>query len=287
MRHLELRGRTAVITGGASGIGLALADQFVQRGGVPALVDLDADAAIEQAARLGGGAIGVGADVTDLDGLDRAFAEIAELRRGLDVLVANAGIVGRAATADAGDQEMHRRVLDINLHGVWHTLSAGVPHVAARSGHIVVISSIAAFIPAPGLASYGASKAAVETLARAARIELAPAGVTVGVAHFGLVDTPLITGLTADPFSARCEAMLPGPMRSRVRPEDAARTLIRDIERRAARTIFPRMYVPQYLLRGVLGPLTDAAFVRLASTRRLMQEMRSRDRVKHGELVAS
>lgn len=277
MSRLDFKGRTVVITGGASGIGLALAEQVVARGGAPVLVDVDGDAAREQAARLGGGALGLAADVTDLEALENAFAEAANLRGGIDVVVANAGIAGRSTTVDAGDREVHRRVMDIDLHGVWHTLWAGTPHVVARSGHIVVISSAAAFVPTPGIAAYGVSKAGVEALARAARIELAPCGVSVGVAHFGAIDTPLLADLSADPALASFEALLPKVMRARCTPQAAARTLADDIERRRARTIFPWAYVPQYLLRGVLGPLTDALLVRWPSTRRIMVDMRDRD----------
>lgn len=277
MSGLDLRGRTVVITGGASGIGLASAEQVVARGGVPALVDINGAAACEQAERLGGGALGLAADVTDLEQLEQAFEEVVAQRGGIDVLVANAGIAGRVATADAGDRDLHRHVLDIDLHGVWHTLWAGGPHVVARSGHVVVISSVAAFVPTPGFAAYGASKAGVEALARASRIELAPHGVTVGVAHFGFVDTPLVAGLAADPLMARVETMLPRVLRARVTPRDAACALVDDIERRGARTIFPRVYVPQYMLRGVLGPLTDALLVRWGSARRVVSDVRQRD----------
>lgn len=278
MSRLELRNRTVVITGGASGIGLALAEHVVARGGVPVLVDVDGDRACEQAARLGGGALGLAGDVTDLDELEHVFAEIVAARGGIDVVVANAGIAGRPGSVEAGDRDNHRRVLDINLHGVWHTLWAGAPHVVARGGHMVVISSVAAFLPTPGLPAYGVSKAGVEALARAARIELAPLGVTVGVAHFGFIDTPLVSNLIADPLMARLDTMLPAALRAKARPQDAAGALADGIERRAARTIFPWIYVPQYLLRGVLGPLTDALLVRWPSSRGLMTELRDRDR---------
>lgn len=277
MSRLELRGSTVLITGGGAGIGLALAQECASRGARCALLDINADAAAAAAARLGGGALARAVDVTDLEALEQACGEIAEETGGIDVLVANAGIGPVSTTVDAGDREHQRRVLDVNLHGVWHTLWAGVPHVVARQGHVVVISSVAAFIPAPAWAAYGASKAAVEALARAQRIELAPTGTTVGVAHFGLIDTALVEAFSDDPLTARLEALIPAPVRGRAAPSGAAKAVASGIERRAARTIYPRAYLPLYALRGIAGPLADAAITHLPSVQRLLAEVRERD----------
>lgn len=275
MGHLDLRGKTVVITGGASGIGLALAEQMVRRGATPALLDVDGKRAGEQAGRLAGGALAVEADVTEPAMLRHAIDEVVAARGQIDVLIANAGIYPPLGSIDTGDEAEHCRTLSVNLHGVFNTVRAGVPHLLDSGGHLVVMSSVAAFVPVPGAGAYAMSKAGVEALARAARIELAPAGVTVGVTHFGQVDTPLLDGLAADPLF-----VLPRPLRARARPEYVAEVLARDIERRAARTIYPRIYVPQYALRGVLGPLTDELMVRLPATRRLFRELRTRDRAK-------
>ncbi len=277
--------RRVVITGGAAGIGLALARELTSRGGRCALLDLDGDAAGARAAELGG--VGVGVDVTDLEALEAACDEAATALGGIDVLVANAGVGPVSTTVIAGDREHQRHVLDVNLHGVWHTLWAGGPHVVARRGHIAIVSSVAAFVPSPAWAAYGASKAAVEALSRAARIELAPAGVSVGVAHFGLVDTALVRTFSADPLTARLEALVPGPLRGRSTPEAAARALAHDIEHRRARTIFPRTYLPAYALRGVLGPVGDAVLSRLPPVRTLMGEVRDRDSLRADEKVTA
>ncbi|CAN3127976.1 SDR family NAD(P)-dependent oxidoreductase [Mycobacterium sp. smrl_JER01] len=275
MTRLDLAGKTVVITGGASGIGLALAEQMALRGAKPAILDVDGEKAGAQAARIGGGAIGAAADVTDAAALRRAIDQVAATQGGIDVLVANAGIYPRLGSVDSGREEEHARTLSVNLHGVIHTVRAGVPHLLASRGHLVVMSSVAAFVPVPGAGAYAMSKAAVEALARAARIELASTGVTVGVTHFGQVDTPLIAGLAADPLF-----VLPKPMRARARPEDVAQALARGIERRAARTIYPRIYLPQYALRGVLGPIADELMVRLPASRRVFRQLRTRDQVE-------
>jgi len=120
-------------------------------------------------AELGGGSLGLGVDVTDLDGLGGSGRGGGERLGGIDVLVANAGIGPWTTTVGSGDRHHQRRVLDVNLHGVWHTMWAAADRVVERQGHIVVISSIAAFVLTPGWAAYAASKAAVEQLARSMR----------------------------------------------------------------------------------------------------------------------
>ena len=285
MARLHLDGKVVLITGGASGIGFATASAAAKRGATVALLDLDGARAAERAAALGRSAIGLTADVTDLSALEAATAEVADRLGGIDVLIANAGIGPSATTVDSGDREHQRRVLDVNLHGVWHTMWAAADRVVERRGHIVVISSIAAYVLTPGWAAYAASKAAVEQLARCMRVELAPTGTTVGVAHFGLVDTELVRKFEADPISAAIERRAPSFVSSTVTPESAAEALVAGIESRRARTIHPARWMPFYALRGILGPLSDAVVTRDPRTRTLMTETRDRDLATDKERV--
>lgn len=275
MSRLDLAGRTAVVTGGAAGIGLAVARECAARGATCAIFDVAG--AADAARHLGGPAFGLTVDVTDLEGLETACAEVVRRTGGIDVLVVNAGIGPHATTVDAGDRDHQRRVLDVNVHGSWHTVWAGVPHVIERRGHVAVVSSVGAFISNPGSAAYGASKAAVEVLARSQRIELASTGTSVGVAHFGLIDTALVRQFDADPLTVRLMGLLPRPLRGRASAEDAARVLVDDIERRAPRTIYPRAHVPAYALRGVLGPVSDAILTRSHAVQELVVAIRERD----------
>lgn len=269
MARMNLDGAHVVITGGASGIGRALAETVTARGATAVI--LDRHGAEEAAAAIGG--IGVTVDVCDLDGLEAACAGLDRV----DVLVANAGVAPETTSVVDGDRDAARRVLDVNLHGVWNTVWAGAPRVVERQGHIVLVSSVAAFLPPPATAAYGASKAGVEQLSRAMRIELAHTGTTVGVTHYGLIDTPLLASFVDDPLAKRIEELLPGVARVRSRPQDVARAVAGSIERRAARTIYPRLYEPLYLLRGVLGPVYDFGMTRLPVTRALMRDLRERD----------
>jgi len=277
MGRMALADRVVLVTGGARGIGLATAAAARARGAVVALLDVDGAAAERRAAEMGGGSLGLPADVTDLQGLQAAVAEVAERLGGIDVLIANAGIGPWTTTVGAGDRDHQRRVLDVNLHGVWHTMWAAADQVVERRGHIVVISSIAAFFLTPGWAAYAASKAAVEQLARSMRVELAPTGTTVGVAHFGLVDTELVRQFEADPISVAMERLAPSAVSGTVTRESAAAALIRDIEHRKPRTIYPPRWRPVYALRGVFGPVSDAVVARDPRARRLMRATRERD----------
>src|SRR5688572_5566649 len=151
-KRLNLHDRVVLVTGGARGIGLGIARAAAARGATPVLVDVDEDALGAAREGLGGRALALQADVTDASALEEAFHEASRRLGGLDVVVANAGIAPLATTVDAGDRVRQRRVLDVNLHGVWHTAWAGGPHVARRRGHFVIISSIASFIVTPSWA---------------------------------------------------------------------------------------------------------------------------------------
>ena len=105
--------------------------------------------------------------------MQRAVARTVERFGGLDVIVANAGIVSRVATVRATPEESFERVLEVNLMGTCRTVNAALPEIIRREGHVVLVSSIYAFMNGVGTAPYAMSKAAVEQLGRALRVELA------------------------------------------------------------------------------------------------------------------
>ena len=137
------------------------------------VLDLDDDAVQRAAAQLGGGAIGIAADVTDRDAMDDVVATAVERFGGLDVIVANAGIASRGATALAARARTSSSAcIEVNLLGVWRSVRAALPEIARRQGHVVVVASIYAFFNGVGAAPYAMAKAGVEQLGRALRVEL-------------------------------------------------------------------------------------------------------------------
>jgi NAD(P)-dependent dehydrogenase (short-subunit alcohol dehydrogenase family) len=242
----------AFITGGARGIGADTGRKLADRGWSVALLDRD-PLVEETAARLG--ALGLVADVTDPDALGRAVATTVERFGGIDATVAGAGIVGTAATIETIDPADFERVLEVNLLGVWRTLRATLPHVVERRGYLLPIASIAAAIPSPLLNAYGVSKAGVEALGRALRMEIAHTGTRVGVAYFGVIDTDLVREATSQAPIARTRELLPGIVDRPLPVGAAGKAIVRGIERRSSKVYAP-WWVPALLAtRGFQGPL--------------------------------
>src|SRR5690349_12519700 len=171
----NLDGRVALITGAGSGIGAELARQLAARGMRLALIDVNGEALEAVAAGLAGAETAV-ADVRDAEALTAAVDALAGRCGGLDVAVANAGVATGGPLRLVGPETVEE-TLDINLLGVWRTVRAALPHVVARRGHLLLISSAAAVMPSGGLGAYSAAKAGVEALGRTLRIELRPHGV--------------------------------------------------------------------------------------------------------------
>jgi NAD(P)-dependent dehydrogenase (short-subunit alcohol dehydrogenase family) len=278
MARFELANKVALVTGGARGIGFATARALVARGASVVIVDLDAAAATRAAAQIHDAkALGLAADVTDRGAVQRAVATAVEHYGGLDVVVANAGIVSRVATFRAVSPESFERVLDVNLMGVCRTVDAALPEIVRRQGHVVVISSIYAFTNGVGTVPYAMSKAAVEQLGRALRVELVQHGASASVAYFGFIDTEMVhRAIDRDPLAEQMLESLPRPLRKRLSPTAAGEAIVRGIERRQPRIIRPRRWTVMSVLRGVLNPLTDAQLERDEKAQRLLRQIDAR-----------
>ncbi|MEO5876205.1 MAG: short-chain dehydrogenase/reductase [Streptosporangiaceae bacterium] len=247
------RSQVVVITGAAGGIGSATARRLVRDGATVALLDRDAGRLAALAEELGERAAAYEVDVTDLAGLTEVMRQVGDRFGGIDVLIANAGISGPLATVATIEPEAFERVVEINLLGVWRTVRAALPQVTARRGYILLTCSIAAAIPCPTVAAYGATKAAVEAFGRALRIELAHTGTEVGLAYFGAVDTPLVRGLITRPALAQGLDRLPKVIGGPIAPSRAARAMTSGIRRRA-RSVHAPWWVPALLaLRAPLS----------------------------------
>ena len=249
-----LNGKVALITGAAQGIGAATARSLAQRGCSLILTDVDGDKLSEVASSIGEErALAIVADVTDLDAMQEAVAAGIERFGGIDLVLANAGISSYGSVLQV-DPAAFKRVIDINLLGVFYTVRAALPAVIERRGYVLVVSSMAAFAAAPGLAAYNASKAGVEHFANALRLEVAFRGVDVGTAHMSWIDTPLVRDAKQDLASFRTMlATLPKPLAKTTSVERCAAAFADGMERRRRRVFVPRWVALVAGLRSVLN----------------------------------
>ncbi len=192
-----LAGRTAVVTGAASGIGLALTEAFVAEGMRVMMTDIDAGALSEQAARLtvaGAEVHAVAADVGDPQAVEHVAQAAVERFGALHIAVNNAGIVNRGLVWELPLEDW-QRVLQVNLWGVIHGVRSFVPRILATGepGHVVNTASIAAVLPIGRLAPYTVAKHGVLGLSDALRADLEKVGAPVGVSVVmpGMVKTGL------------------------------------------------------------------------------------------------
>ncbi|HWP65951.1 MAG TPA: SDR family NAD(P)-dependent oxidoreductase [Candidatus Limnocylindria bacterium] len=187
--------RVAVVTGAASGMGLAIARHLAARGHRIGLLDVQGDAARRAAEELrgqGSRVIAVTADVTDRRAVDAALAEVRAALGPIQVMVTAAGLDAFDAFPEI-TLETWTRVLDVNLTGTFHCLQAALPDMlAGRWGRMVTISSSSAQSGSPHMAHYVASKAGVIGLTRALALELARHGITVNCIPPGMIDTPML-----------------------------------------------------------------------------------------------
>lgn len=247
-----------LITGPARGIGAGLARQLAARGARLALVGMEPERLAALAAELGPRHAWFECDVTDQGALDAAVRGAADTLGGIDVVVANAGVASNGTVA-ATPVEALARTIEVNLVGVVRTVKATLPHVTARRGYYLLVSSAAAIAPAPGIAAYAASKSGVEQFGNALRLELAHKGVGVGTAHPAWVDTDLVRDQQRDLESFNdMLRVLPGPFGSVTPVRECAAALVDAIARRRRKVFVPRSLGPIAAVRQILvSPLSD------------------------------
>jgi NAD(P)-dependent dehydrogenase (short-subunit alcohol dehydrogenase family) len=219
-----LTGRTAVVTGGASGIGRAIALRLAGDGAAVAVVDLDevgAAAVVREIAGAGGTAVAVVADVADGASVCAATGAVHDALGPVHVLVNNAGICTFVPFADMREADWDR-MMAVTLKGAYYCAKSFVPDMcAAHWGRIVNVSSLAGVKGAPRLAHYAAAKAGLLGFTKALATELGPEGVTVNAIAPGLVDTPLLVK-SAMPEAIRASTMRDLPVRRLGVPDDIA-----------------------------------------------------------------
>ncbi|MEX2293901.1 MAG: SDR family NAD(P)-dependent oxidoreductase [Acidimicrobiales bacterium] len=187
--------KVAVVTGGGSGIGLAIARRLAGDGIAVAVFDRDgasAKAAASEIDATGAKAVGVAVDVTDRAGIDAAVAEVVGALGPPTILVNNAGLQGFDPFLSI-PIEKWQRIIEVNLTGTFHCCQVVLPHmVEAGWGRIVNISSSSAQAGQPLMAHYVSSKAGVIGLTKALALEFGPSGVTVNTIPPGMIDTPML-----------------------------------------------------------------------------------------------
>jgi NAD(P)-dependent dehydrogenase (short-subunit alcohol dehydrogenase family) len=218
--------RAALVTGGSSGIGLAIARMLQEEGFDLTLVSRQQEKIEAAAAELG--AFAIAANMADPDDCARAVAGHQERFGRLDVLVNSAG-VGIGGLVEDLDLKKLDMQLDINLRGLFLVTQAAIPFLRSSRGWIVNLASIAGTLPTPGLATYGATKAAVIALTRSLNAELDAAGVRAIAICPGFVDTPMAqwSGLEQEEM---------------IRPEDCAEVV------RMCLRLSPTARVPQVVI---------------------------------------
>ncbi|GAB3002305.1 short-chain dehydrogenase/reductase [Mycobacterium bourgelatii] len=255
---LPLEGRVVFVTGAARGLGAEIARQAHAHGAYVALVGRRLEPLQELAGALGDRAAAFEADVTDVDKLQRAAEETVATFGGIDVVVANAGIAPPDQTVAGISPDDFERTVEVDLLGQWRTARATLPALIERQGHILFVGSIYAFFNGVLAASYAVSKAGVEQLARALRVELAPHGVTVGIAYLGFIDTDLAADVFSQQHAAQVRQAVPSFLTRPITVADAAEAVLDGVQRRAARVTAPAWVGPMLATRGITTRLMDS-----------------------------
>jgi 3-oxoacyl-[acyl-carrier protein] reductase len=199
MNRIDLDGQHAVVTGGAQGLGFAMAKRFVESGATVTLWDLDA-ALLETAKQaLGRAATSVALDVSDWDQVDAARKKTEEIAAPASILVNSAGIAGNNAPVESYDIAVWKKIIDINLNGTFYTCRSLIPGMKERGyGRIVNIASIAGKEGNPNASAYAASKAAVIGFTKSIGKELAGQDIAVNCITPATAQTRILDSLTPE-----------------------------------------------------------------------------------------
>ena len=221
---MRLKGKKAIITGAATGIGLETARRFAEEGAQVVLSDIDS-AGVAAAAGEITGAIAIAADVTDQGQVDALIAGAIEGLGGLDIFVNNAGIPMLGGVESLAEADWDRE-MDVNLKSIYRTGRAVWPHFKAQGGGVILnTASIAGLRGSAGQASYGAAKAGVVNLTRCMAIDGAQVPIRVNCICPGFIETPMVLAYLEgqdDPVASRAEVDALHPLGGTGRPGDIA-----------------------------------------------------------------
>jgi NAD(P)-dependent dehydrogenase (short-subunit alcohol dehydrogenase family) len=270
----SISGRVVAVTGGARGIGQAIAASLARRGARVAIGDIDGEAAERAAGALGAEAVGAQLDVTDRDSFER-FLDMARDRLGpLDVLVNNAGVMVVGPFAEANEVAA-ARVMDVNLGGVIHGMRLAIPRLRERGGgQIVNVISGAGWVPPAALATYAASKHAAKGLSDAVRDELRGEGIRVTAVYPMLVRTELAVG-TQPARGGRW-----------ISPEEVGEAVTKAIERPRDEVFVPRWTAGILRLQSALPPRGRDALARAFGVDKLYTGVDPETRAEYERRIA-
>ncbi len=208
---MDVKGRVGIITGGARGIGEAIAEGFAKNGVNLAIADINIEAARETAARLttlGVKAIGIKLDVSSAETVIKAFEDIRKEFNRIDILINNAGITKDRVLLRMKEEDWDA-VVDTNLKGVFLCSREAIKDMSKqRYGRIVSITSVAAFMGNPGQANYSASKAGVVGFTKTIAKEYASRGITVNAVAPGFIQTAM-TDVLSDSVKEEMKRLIP------------------------------------------------------------------------------
>jgi NAD(P)-dependent dehydrogenase (short-subunit alcohol dehydrogenase family) len=226
---MKLHNKVAVITGGNSGIGLAIAREFKENGAKIAIFGRSQET-LEQAAQdLSGDVLVVQGDVRRLEDLDRLFEQTAKTFGEIDVLVANAGIA-KFASVESMPEHLFDELSDILFKGVFFTVQKALPYMRDGASIILIGAADSDKLGRIGTSVYSAAKAAVRSLARSMSVELLSRRIRVNVVSPGMTETPIISreggppGMTPEQLAAVITSTI--PLRRRGRPEEMAKAAL-------------------------------------------------------------
>ena len=260
----SLAHRVVLITGAASGIGAATALEVVAKGGIPVLVDCDAEPLANMAQQCGPQILHWVADVTQLQAMQQVVEQTLLNLGRIDIVFANAGVAAFGPIAYI-EPDAWKRCIEVNVFGVFNTIRAALPAIMQQRGYVLINASSSSFAHPPVMSAYAASKSAVEAMGNSLRIEMAAHGVGVGVVHAGWVRTPLVTEGALHPGFVRLRATMPGPMNSETSPEETARVIVQGMLNRKRRIWVPGWLKILFALRALLHmPFAERELLRAA-----------------------
>jgi short-subunit dehydrogenase len=269
-----LAGSSIAVTGAARGIGRASAAALAERGARVAIGDIDTAAAEAAAGQIGGSVIALPVDVADRESFASFIARSAERNGPLDALVANAGVMPLGPFMD-GDPATYEKTIAVNFTGCVHALQLTLPSMLERRrGRVVMVASLMGRITVPGAAVYGASKAAVVSLAETVRAELRGSGVDVVCVLPSMVRTEALSGVPESRIVPVVE------------PEEVAAAIVEACQRGGRDIAVPRWAGPVARAGGAMPPALLRPLRRLLRDDRAMTDLDDQRRAAYEERIS-